>query len=91
MTISGIVAGWVVHQLNWIRQRHAFLRRPGIEAFGYHDPNPIKPLPLSLRLFGEPDHQILRIPDADHDLAKRLFPEAILSPQDPEHPGGPPH
>jgi hypothetical protein len=77
ITLIGVIIGWVVYQLNWIRQRHIFYDRFNAPHFftGYT----IEECPWSLRLFGEKPQFSLWVPQDRIDEAKRLFPEAYVS------------
>src|SRR4029078_4971425 len=74
VTIIGIGAGWVTHQLNWIRQRHAFIQAYELGLLCYSPPIPP---PWHLRLFGEQgyEHQGLLIKEGYLNEARNLFPE----------------
>jgi len=79
-----IPMGWVAYQLDWIRQRHAFLKRPDWEArpvTAVKVPKRSSPrAPWSLRLFGELPQDILTVHETDAETAHSLFPEAIILP-----------
>jgi len=75
---------WVAYQLNWIRQRHAFEARDGVDSYSSSDKGLFN-APGLLQFFNEPARAtvVLHFPAAptpselkDVDLAKRLFPEA---------------
>ena len=102
VTAGGLLAGWLVYELNWIRQRHAFLAknealrlsRVGVGSTSESD---LK-APGLLWLFGETGNFVVvcvegssvdSLTEADLETireAKRLFPEA-LSPMFVEHVG----
>jgi hypothetical protein len=81
VTLVGLLFAW---QLNWLRQRRAFLARANVTDYspGY-GANAARPsAPGLLRLFGEPGVRTLVVveygtPDlsADMETAERLFPE----------------
>ncbi len=77
MTVLGVVLGWVIYQLNWIRQRHSLLdqqelladeleRRLGIERF-YSLPIHRPTAPGLLWLFGEEGHDNLSLNIVEND------------------------
>ena len=79
VTIIGVGAGWVAHQLNWIRQRHEFLNRhPQV----YFEAD--RKCPWPLKLFGEKTFKMLIVPSRAEDEAKRLFPECQIRAFDPQ-------
>jgi hypothetical protein len=71
--------GWWVHwSKEWIRQRHEFLDEP-IPYTGILMPN--RPLaPWGLWLLGEEGFEAIQCEEPKVELAKRLFPEAIIVP-----------
>jgi hypothetical protein len=81
IAVISIPLGWCAYQLNWIRQRHEFLHRPGIIPY-------LSDVPLatwSLRLFGEEGAEFWKIPNPNRDdpetilrESRRLFPEAKI-------------
>jgi len=84
VTFLAIPLGWVGCQLNWIRQRHAFLKQDGVypSAPGHPGPNSfeiyyVRP-PAFLGYFGERGLGDIAVA-AEEQLseAKRLFPEAV--------------
>jgi hypothetical protein len=77
LTVFGAALGWAVYQVNWIRQRHAFLERENIVT--YPPVQVERPLPWSLRLFGESQQFLIGAPPEELDRARKLFPEAILN------------
>jgi hypothetical protein len=77
MTVLSCGAGWAAYQLHWIRERHAFLEREHIVTYPLVHAE--RPLPWSLRLFGESQQFLLGVPYEDLDRARDLFPEAILN------------
>src|SRR5262245_14455321 len=78
VTVIGIAAGWVVYQLNWIRQRHAFLNASDVasEAPGFSNEPAAWPLPW----FGETRPKMLLVPFARVKFAQELFPEVPIMP-----------
>ncbi len=72
-----IPLSWVTYQLNWVRQRHEFFRREGV-SFSYPGVFVQSPAPGSLRVFGEPSQARVTTMTADMELARRLFPEAMI-------------
>ena len=77
LALAAIPLGWVAYQLDWIRQRHAFLERAGVVQY---PPVAVdRPLPWSLRLFGESQQFLIGVPQEDLELVQQLFPEAILN------------
>jgi len=77
MTALSCGVGWMAYQLHWIRQRHAFLQREHIVT--YPPVQAERPLPWSLKLFGESQQFLLGVPYEDLDRARKLFPEAIFN------------
>jgi hypothetical protein len=82
VTITGVVAGWAAQQLNWIRQRHEFLRTLNIAFSGTIQlksfmPVSIPAAPWQLAAFGESPCWSLRVTSSNLDLAHRLFPETL--------------
>ena len=79
-----IPIGWIAHQLNWIRERHAFLNRPNWQAMQPPVPPHSRPqAPWSLQLFGESPQDVLAVHEPDHNRAEELFPEAIIVATEP--------
>ena len=78
VTIVGVAACWVTYQLNWIRQRHAFLNSSDVlsEAPGFSNEPAIWPLSW----FGEPAPRKHFVPFAKIERAQQLFPEAPIMP-----------
>lgn len=77
IALLSVPLGWVAYQLEWIRRRHAFLEQSDIVTY---PPVAVdRPLPWSLRLFGESQQFLLDVPQAELDRARALFPEAILN------------
>jgi hypothetical protein len=77
VALAAVPLGWVAYQLNWIRQRHAFLERAGVVQY---PPVAVdRPLPWSLRLFGESQQFLIGVQHEDLELVQQLFPEAILN------------
>ena len=70
-------SAWVSSQLNWIRERQAMLREPGVRRSYAGFEVEIR-TPWSLQLFGEGGIEALDIPESEHSRAQDLFPEAIL-------------
>ena len=81
IAVISLPLGWVAYQLNWIRQRHEFFRRDGV-SFSYPGVAVKSPAPWSLRLFGEPSQARVTTLTADMELARNLFPEAMVLPRD---------
>jgi hypothetical protein len=80
VTLSALVAGWIVRSLDWIRQRREFGRNleQGTRA-EFVDYDRTVGAPGLLWLFGEGGIRWVFIPNAsESDLAegRRLFPEA---------------
>jgi hypothetical protein len=80
ITLIGVAMGWVVYQLDWIRQRHQFLAKYGGQR---HDPQfdhmqiyPRAPWPLGF--FGEHGYGFIGEPESQTVRAHELFPEASL-------------
>jgi hypothetical protein len=73
--------GWVAYQLNWIRERHEFIRKyeDGARAKLELRSFPIL-VPWSLRILGE-DQSILfaKVPELSAKDVQRLFPEARIN------------
>ena len=80
VTVFGVFFGWVVYQLNWIRERHDARVRWDFSYSEAGHPNRTPP-PWSLRLFGEKqflaDFVVLQIPENDPIFRhiQKLFPE----------------
>lgn len=75
-----LVAVWLGWSLNWIRQRHAFLRDRRAFVFDT-DPDAATPAPRFLWLFGEEGAEYVRLSSEDqldYTRAKKLFPESIV-------------
>jgi hypothetical protein len=75
-----LIAVWLGWSLNWIRQRHAFLRDRRAFVFGI-DPDAVTPAPRFLWLFGEDGAEYVKLTSEDQSAyvrAKELFPEAIV-------------
>jgi hypothetical protein len=51
VTVLCVVLSWSAYQLNWIRQRHDFLKNDRVAT---HDTYKNNKAPYCLRLFGEP-------------------------------------
>jgi hypothetical protein len=77
VTTVGVASGWVAYQLNWIRQRHAFFNAYEVPIYTDILTLP-KPLPWSLRMFGEPAHGFVMVEPEYMQDAARLFPEARI-------------
>jgi len=78
IALFSLPLGWVAYQLNWIRQRHAFLSRPdGWSWTGFlgNDGPPSAPWPL--RIFGETGYAqiIVIIVDQDRTMNEHDQPE----------------
>src|SRR5262245_60947726 len=67
--------GWATYQLNWIRQRHDFLREAGVE-YGIE----LYPTgaPWQLAIFGEKSPGTLIVPSSEIQRARELFPESTV-------------
>ena len=78
VTVVGVAAGWTACQLNWIRQRHAFLN---LYPQSYGEPDRKSPWPL--KLFGEKTYDALTVPVSAEHEARRLFPESKIEIFDP--------
>ena len=82
-----VVCVWLGYQVNWIRQRHAFLARDG--AYGTNIQEPAGPWgpasevtvdpPWGLWLLGEKGFGIVVVLPEVESNAKRLFPEADVA------------
>ena len=73
ITAFGLVLGY---QLNWIRERHEFLKLPKVSQVNRPGGTPA---PVYLRVFGETGVSIVVIDgDSDREIAQRLFPEAEI-------------
>jgi hypothetical protein len=71
--------GWVFHQLDWIRQREAFLDQYGAENIKFSTfagETATKP-PWPLGLFGELGYPYITSAKESMAEAQRLFPEAL--------------
>ncbi|MFZ1008923.1 MAG: hypothetical protein WAN65_18935 [Candidatus Sulfotelmatobacter sp.] len=78
VAVIGVPAGWIISDLIWIKERHAFLN---------HQPMPVysalyRPAPWPLGLFGEHGIFEITIPESAGEQAHRLFPEAELMAHD---------
>jgi hypothetical protein len=83
VTIIGVAAGWAGYQLNWIRQRHAFISNspPKIVGLVAGRNDPTFKSPWTLNLFGEePIRKLLGVQEQYVSEAKALFPEATINP-----------
>jgi hypothetical protein len=75
-----LIALWLGWSLNWIRQRHEFLRDRRGFVFDT-DPEASTSAPALLWLFGEEGAEYVRLSSEDqldHARAKHLFPEAMV-------------
>jgi hypothetical protein len=77
-TIIGVCAGWVLYQLNWIRQRHDFTARYSWIGWAWRPDVEPPDAPLSLRLFGETRMTAIRTPESLAEHAHELFPESVI-------------
>jgi hypothetical protein len=77
-TLAGIACAWVAYQLNWIRQRHEFIRTHEL-PFYYKGPFTEPQAPWQLRLFGERGEMGMTVPESQMTRAHELFPEAQLN------------
>ena len=81
VAVASVPMCWVGYQLNWIRQRHRFLREH--RQFDYNEMRMWGDdrFPWSLRLFGEREKWVVFAPANETDEAAKLFPEArVVSP-----------
>jgi hypothetical protein len=78
VALIGIPMGWVAYQLNWIRQRHEFIRTHDL-PFYYKGPFTEVRAPWPLRLFGERGEMGMTVPESQMTRANELFPEAQLN------------
>jgi hypothetical protein len=76
IALISIPLSWVAYQLNWIRQRHQFLRPDG-PVVGWSRRSD-RLLPWSLRLCGEHGMDMLQVRQADSNAAQKLFPESAV-------------
>jgi hypothetical protein len=88
------IACWLGYELNWIRQRHAFLSRElemqQVEKVLYPPPAEFVPAPPLLGLFGERGYENVPVcSEGNHSKfdgparikeAEALFPEATIEP-----------
>jgi hypothetical protein len=77
IALLAIPLSWLAYHVNWIRQRHAFLRLEGVIAskpFGM-----VRPYPSGLKLLGEPKQHVMDVPAEHIQRAQELFPEAVLN------------
>jgi hypothetical protein len=85
VTVACLIGGWVAYQLNWIRQRHEFLLSGNFSVTIRNFDEESKPVPWSLRLFGESrpfgDFFQVPYPEGNPELQRirRLFPEMGVS------------
>ena len=85
VTIAGLAAGWVLHQLNWLEQRREFTKH-GFPGFGQYE----NPSPWPLSLLGEQGYTWVGVPvvnDEGYRLTNEGWPEGfdfdkLLTPQD---------
>ena len=85
VAIAAVPMGWVAYQLNWIRQRHEFIRQTdfhpsastalGLWQSWQSEGAPSYPPPWSLRVFGEQEQRILFFRQSQEERARDLFPE----------------
>jgi hypothetical protein len=75
IALISIPMGWMAYQLNWIRQRHAFLNKPPMPAYSTLP----KSAPWPLELFGELGISQITVAASAMDDAHSLFPEADVS------------
>jgi hypothetical protein len=76
VTIAAIISTgfvWRQSQLEWIRQRHEFVKRFPSRA----DPQ-TSPCPWHLRIFGEKGYELVCAHQDNADEARKLFPEAHI-------------
>lgn len=82
VTVLGFISAglvWRQSQLEWIRQRHEFLRTHTDKVEILHDFRIPQPAPWSLRLFGESSAFgpfFYFVSKSELEAARRLFPEA---------------
>jgi hypothetical protein len=76
VAIIGVCAMWVSYQLDWIRQRQAFLNENGVfsEAPGVSNERAVWPLPW----FAEKRPKMLMVPFVKVERAQELFPEVPI-------------
>ena len=83
ITLISIPLGWVAYQLNWIRQRRAFVEEfqsyNGLPFIRVDPRYPPPECPWSISLFGESPRDDIRVPKQYADEARRLFPEALVT------------
>jgi hypothetical protein len=92
VTIFGVGAGWVAYQLNWVRERHKFLRTLAGDAkerssflrseVPHLYPQPKRTLPIVARIIGEQPYSLIILPQSYNQMlieeARSLFPESII-------------
>jgi|SRR4249920_2964050 len=79
VALASLPTAWIAYQLSWIRQRHVFYDRYNVpHLYSVFSTNEC---PWSLRLFGEKPQYSLIVSDDRVAEAKRLFPEAFVSPE----------
>src|SRR6476469_5413051 len=81
IVLLSVPMAWTTYRLNWIRQRHEFLRRDGV-SYSYPGFGARLPAPWSLRLFGEPSQARVTTMTVDAGRAQSLFPEAMVLTRD---------
>ena len=77
IVLLAIPMTWLAYHMNWIWQRHAFLRLEGVIAskpFGM-----VRPYPWGLKLLGEPKQHVMNVPAEHIKRAQELFPESVLN------------
>ena len=83
IALLSVPMAWTACQVNWIRQRHAFLESKVRETYVPISGLKTRKLPWSLRLFGEHRQDTLAVRKEDMAEAVRLFPEAAIFEYDP--------
>ncbi len=69
VTVVGIGLGWVVYQLNWIRQRRAVIARPDIISWSRFSVEPLASPPWTLRPFAARGFYTVDLIIVDNDRA----------------------
>ena len=90
--VVSIPLAWVAYQLNWVRERHKFLRMLAVDAkerssflrseVPHLYPQPKRTLPIVARIIGEQPYSLIILPQSYSQIlieeARSLFPESII-------------
>jgi hypothetical protein len=78
MTILAIPLGYLGWAMNWIRQRHEFLKRPGVSSTDWPKVSQAR---WPIRILGEETIAMIFLEDYSEEMfdeARRLFPESTI-------------